>query len=1210
MSATRIKEKLSKIVKGQLPSFIQEDYETFVSFIEAYYSFLEQDQGAYELIQNLSSYNDLDETIPSFLEYFLNTYAPQIPSNIKVDQKLLIKKIKYLYESKGSEASFELLFKILYDTDVTVEYPNNFTLIPSDGRWSQKVAIQLRTVFGDRTKIKDRFLKYTFEGQNYTIPIVDVRFLTETDTEVFLDQVFLPPNFNVGDTVEVRTVNTSGDLIFVGLVEPIPTTYEIIIPGSKFFPGQVYTIGLDGGFGTVIEIIEVDNNSGIKTLRFVRFGQNYSTSAGTIFTLPFDPTKNIPGSLASLIKSSTRGSRSSGIVQHLFNDSNIYFSEDYVSSGDYNLSSVEIPFNFSLFNDRRDTFVLSDDTAIITFKFGSIARYPGEFTTPNGFVSEPIVNLQNANRFQPFAYQTNTEQDIDEFFDIVKETIHPAGQLLFNNREIKTSIDLSGNVRVEVIQNVFFEAISTFAVSDDVTLTFLIPQTSDSIVVVLADKPAFNISANKFEDVKVIENTEKDISLLKDSNTVIFDQINILQNQFSDAFGEFDSIEKIDIFKLADPDEIQPTEFAAFNLDIARDDSFELESNISATITINQFDVEKLDDNTTVDSNLEKQDVISEIDSIEELDVLKSVEPDEINTSEFAAFNLDIARDDSFELESNISATITINQFDAFDIDDNTTVNPNLVKQDAFELDDNSTLSYEPEFEDNLEATSVSNLNITSSIVDVEKLDDNATVNPNLVKQDAFELDDSSTLSYEPEFEDNLEATSVSNLNITSSIVDAFDLDDVTTVNPNLVKQDAISKIDSIEELDVLKLVDPDEIQPTEFAAFSLDVARDDSFELDSETNIEVVSSIEDSEFIIAKIDTIDVHLEKQHIVDVKEDISTNYSTIFDSSLSTNSDSNLNITSSTSDFVGFEDITIVGFLVERTFDDVVIIEEDLGYEIYKDNLDNVLQSDFTTIIQVVFNEDIFKLTSDIINIEITNIFEDVIETKEDVSVEVSVDAIEDIVKGDEKSFISYNPEFDNKSIVDSESNLNIIASFVDTLDLSELISATLLTEFDEVLATVDSVDNLEVLKYVDIDNIEIEEFSNNNVTLNIDDNINVESKTSIDLDIVVSDTERILEQLSIQYQLNQTNQTFIQENSNNLIILNVENTFVLGSQTLLDLDVFVSDAEKILEQTSIEYETNINNSLPPSSDNATGFLTNYAEEYFQELYDGEIIFNT
>ena len=60
--------KTSILVNRQVPEFVRDEYPTFVTFLEAYYQFLEQDQSAQELLQNARSYRDVDTTVDSFVE--------------------------------------------------------------------------------------------------------------------------------------------------------------------------------------------------------------------------------------------------------------------------------------------------------------------------------------------------------------------------------------------------------------------------------------------------------------------------------------------------------------------------------------------------------------------------------------------------------------------------------------------------------------------------------------------------------------------------------------------------------------------------------------------------------------------------------------------------------------------------------------------------------------------------------------------------------------------------------------------------------------------------------------------------------------------------------------------------------------------------------------------------------------------------------------
>ena len=75
--------------------------------------------------------------------------------------------------------------------------------------------------------------------------------------------------------------------------------------------------------------------------------------------------------------------------------------------------------------------------------------------------------MQDSLLYQPFAYQLVTGLDINNFKDIILDTIHPAGQRLFNNRELSGVLDVRGNVSTtadasSVVVNLF----EKFAVDD------------------------------------------------------------------------------------------------------------------------------------------------------------------------------------------------------------------------------------------------------------------------------------------------------------------------------------------------------------------------------------------------------------------------------------------------------------------------------------------------------------------------------------------------------------------------------------------------------------------------------------------------------------------------------------------------------------------------------------------------------------------------
>jgi len=140
--------KTSLLVNRQVPEFIQDEYPTFIAFLEAYYEFLEQKQGSEtnDLITQAKSLRyatDVDESIAQFQTNFINNYAPLVPQNATVDKAFLIKNILPFYLTKGNIKSFELFFRLLYGTDVTITFPKDNILRASDGKWTVENVVRI-----------------------------------------------------------------------------------------------------------------------------------------------------------------------------------------------------------------------------------------------------------------------------------------------------------------------------------------------------------------------------------------------------------------------------------------------------------------------------------------------------------------------------------------------------------------------------------------------------------------------------------------------------------------------------------------------------------------------------------------------------------------------------------------------------------------------------------------------------------------------------------------------------------------------------------------------------------------------------------------------------------------------------------------------------------------------------------------------------------
>ena len=178
--AENIKKEISlnNIISLQLPEFIRTDYPQFIEFIKSYYKFLEQSNDPNKIIYNLENYKNIDD-IPDFIldkikQEVMVDFNLQLTKDIQTQQpinhKNVIKHIKEFYDSKGTPNSIKFLFRILFDKEITIEYPRIHILKPSASLYERKKYLSIILLSLDDTeKIKGKTLYQTKTDGKYQI---------------------------------------------------------------------------------------------------------------------------------------------------------------------------------------------------------------------------------------------------------------------------------------------------------------------------------------------------------------------------------------------------------------------------------------------------------------------------------------------------------------------------------------------------------------------------------------------------------------------------------------------------------------------------------------------------------------------------------------------------------------------------------------------------------------------------------------------------------------------------------------------------------------------------------------------------------------------------------------------------------------------------------------------------------------------------------
>lgn len=382
--------KVSSIVASQLPEFIRDEYQTFVDFLKAYYDFLETTQ------KDPTTLRDIDTTLDAFITYFKDELAAKIPYST-VDERFLISRVKDLYLAKGSEASYKLLFRILFNKDITINYPSTQMLRASDGKWNQDVSVFVKILIGSPQDIVGKLVDIVTQSKVVRV-LVDRRQYVEVEVdrairisddvyEFIIDRRFFG-NISVGDTL--RYLDNNNNLVFNGLI--LPTTSSLIIeaPGTGFRVGDLYNINNFQGYGSIMKVSTVNSTGGITQAQFIKYGTGYTTDfSSSIVSQKGQDTASTEGVIISRVDSFLAPANKA--VALGISESTYGFSE----SGSFNTADYNLAVSSTLTGTLRATNNSATVTGVSTLFTTQLAF--GDLITLNGVQCKVLSIASNTS---------------------------------------------------------------------------------------------------------------------------------------------------------------------------------------------------------------------------------------------------------------------------------------------------------------------------------------------------------------------------------------------------------------------------------------------------------------------------------------------------------------------------------------------------------------------------------------------------------------------------------------------------------------------------------------------------------------------------------------------------------------------------------------------------------------------------------------------
>jgi hypothetical protein len=246
----------SSIITHRLPEFVQTDNPTLSAFVRAYYEWLEQqkDDGYLRTPMALGANNDIDEDLNLFVSEFKKQYLLDFPEQLAVnedgntvDVKQLIKNIKEFYRNKGTEKTYEFLFRILYDTAVEFYYPSRDILRLSDGKWIQKKSIRCSNGLGSRIfeargkVVRQKSNDGSVVASGRVIDVVTYQLGSREVAELFLTNIngqFKSNTIAATNYEGIEFEGNDGTVLSESKIYPVLSSISVTSTGSNYRKGE------------------------------------------------------------------------------------------------------------------------------------------------------------------------------------------------------------------------------------------------------------------------------------------------------------------------------------------------------------------------------------------------------------------------------------------------------------------------------------------------------------------------------------------------------------------------------------------------------------------------------------------------------------------------------------------------------------------------------------------------------------------------------------------------------------------------------------------------------------------------------------------------------------------------------------------------------------------------------------------------------------
>lgn len=279
--------KTTYLVSSQVPQFVRDDHETFVTFLEEYYKFLAQEGEMEYVAKNFTNFLDIDiieehiglvhpnladyKDYHAFLQKKYDNFIKLIPSKVLADKGLILKHAKDFYRARGSEKSVRFLLRILLGKEVNEDfgfyYPKRDILKASDGKWVVEKSIRITDIAvnnASNSTAYTNFVNKTVRGLTSNATAIVESIDTYFQNGVLFTELKLSSSvrqFSIGEKIFCYYTEEGLDkYLTANLFSGVLTSVSLANGGIGYVEGA--SVPVEGGGGSGAQVIILSTTKG------------------------------------------------------------------------------------------------------------------------------------------------------------------------------------------------------------------------------------------------------------------------------------------------------------------------------------------------------------------------------------------------------------------------------------------------------------------------------------------------------------------------------------------------------------------------------------------------------------------------------------------------------------------------------------------------------------------------------------------------------------------------------------------------------------------------------------------------------------------------------------------------------------------------------------------------------------------------------------